>query len=225
MLIRARWADKTINFNFLKCPTCTKDITKTNHVSEFHQEFHKVSVLKNNIITDAVKHMKADKIPEFMNARNEAEATEVALQQSLYYECNRCNNAFFGGYSNCAMDRIQAEMGNQEKEMVCRDCSLRELGVRDEFFCNKHGLNHIQFKCDQCCDLAAYHSAGNTYLCIACFEDPKRMGKFNCNGNQWKCPLNMEHHHGVGSVPLAKCVMCRSADESFPILTSKSHKT
>lgn len=69
--LRARWPDKNISFRFLKCPKCRRDIEGTSHVSQFHQEVSKVSALKRNIITDAIVHMKGDKIPEYKNAPTE----------------------------------------------------------------------------------------------------------------------------------------------------------
>ena len=220
-LLRARWSTKNINFEFLQCPSCRKDIEGLTHIRQLQNEFYAINTLKKNVIQAGIAQMKGDKHADLKKIQNPVsfyfgKADKLSLERTLFYDCRKCHKAFFGGYTDCQMERITENI-NQEQDLVCRDCKLSELGVREEFNCKKHGLKFIQFKCDLCCDVATYHSAGNTYLCNHCFEDPQRMGKFNCNGNHWKCPLNMKHAHGTGSVPLTKCVMCMSDDERLKV--------
>ena len=94
------------------------------------------------------------------------------------------------------------------------------MGIREKFFCNKHGLKHVQMKCDYCCAAAVYRCRGNTYYCEACHEDPKRLGKFCCGGNnKTKCPFGIAHEVGKRGIPLAGCIICTSAAHAQPILT------
>ena len=97
-----------------------------------------------------------------------------------------------------------------EEQLMCQSCRLYDMGKREQFMCQKHGIRHIQFKCDFCCNLATYRCRANTYFCEECHENPNRRNKHNCGGNANKCPFNIEHHPTKKGVPIAGCVICTS---------------
>jgi hypothetical protein len=84
------------------------------------------------------------------------------------------------------------------------------MGVREKFMCNKHGLRHIQFKCDFCCNLASFRCRANTYFCEQCHDNPNRNGKLNCGGNAAKCQFSITHDPVKKGVPIAGCIICQS---------------
>ena len=111
---------------------------------------------------------------------------------SEFYECTTCHKPFFGGYVDCA---IEQEIEDREEDvldedhMKCQTCRLQEMGATQQFMCNYHGLRHIQYKCDYCCNAAVYRCRANTYFCEDCHKEPGRLGKHNCGGNASKCPF------------------------------------
>lgn len=211
----------------MRCPTCLTDVMGLSHVRELASELSLLTILKRNMSTQALIQMKGDNA-EALNRQHDVrdefykKPRELAMHKTLFYECNRCHQAFFGGYSDCSMERVAQMAG--EQELCCRNCKMEELGLREKYFCPKHALQHVQFKCDLCCSIATYHGAGNTYLCSACYECPSRDNKFNCKGNTYKCPLMMNHEAiGQRSVPIDKCVLCRSETDRVAPPTFKTH--
>ena len=93
---------------------------------------------------------------------------------------------------------------------MCQSCRLQDMGVREKFMCHKHGLRHIQFKCDFCCNVAQLRCHANTYFCEECHENPTRLNKQNCGGNANKCKFGITHHPTKKGVPIAGCILCKS---------------
>lgn len=98
-----------------------------------------------------------------------------------------------------------------EEQLMCPGCKLRDLNVFDKFKCQKHGLRHVQYKCDYCCNPASYRCRANTYFCEPCHENRARLGKRNCGGNPDRCPSGVAHHPTKKGVPLAECILCTSS--------------
>ena len=137
---------------------------------------------------------------------------EYALSVCEFYECTNCQVAYFGGFVDCQAQNDDDEEVLEKEDLFCTNCRLQSMGIREKFFCNMHGLKHVQMKCDYCCSVAVYRCRGNTYYCEACHEDPKRLGKFCCGGNnKIKCPFGISHEVGKRGIPLAGCIICTSA--------------
>ncbi len=81
------------------------------------------------------------------------------------------------------------------------------------FMCPMHGLRHIQYKCDFCCNAATFRCRANTFYCDECHVDSTRLSKRNCGGNATKCPWNITHEVGRKGVPIASCIICKSKAE------------
>ena len=94
---------------------------------------------------------------------------------------------------------------------MCQSCKLLDMDVYQKFKCEKHGLRHVQYKCDYCCNVASFRCRANTYFCEPCHEDRARLGKRNCGGNSDRCPSGVAHHPTKKGVPLAPCILCTSA--------------
>lgn len=230
-LLRSRWSTLRITFNFLKCPSCTADIDGISHVREVFVEQIPMRKLKRTIGDAALKKVQQDSM---MNEERIAcpldtyykQPVAYSMFRSEYYECKNCHSAFFGGYIDCAMERgfeSPQAAALEEADLICRACQLSQLGIKEQFMCKKHGLDHIQFKCDLCCNLAQYHGRANSYLCQECYDDPMRITKFNCGGSKTKCPLDRKHLIGVRSVAVGGCYICVSYEDRGRV-QKKSHE-
>lgn len=55
---------------------------------------------------------------------------------------------------DCA-DTIQFESKVKQTDLRCPRCSAEELGFGNNF-CEKHGIEHIDYKCSFCCSIALF---------------------------------------------------------------------
>ena len=222
-MLRSRWSTERINFAFLRCPNCQADINGLVHVQTLSNELNSLRILRKNITKQAKKQLEMDidqadnnsnsSRSSSFSARMTEEEMNANLEKTLFYECQQCHKAFFGGFADCGMGRVAELLELSNIEFICRNCKLTEIGVKDEYWCNQHALRHIQYKCNLCCSVATKHGGPNFYLCEECFNDPKRLSKPICNGDKWKCRLSIDHDFGQQGIPIGKCAVCRSADD------------
>lgn len=198
---------------------------------EIAQEIFAMRILRQYLANEGLKEIKTDGLLDKADVRARLndprhrfykKPHEYALSVCEFYECSRCKVAYFGGFVDCqAVADDDEEEHLDESDLFCTNCRLEAMGIRDQFFCKKHGLKHVQMKCDYCCAVATYRCRGNTFYCEGCHNDPKRLGKYCCGGNnKVKCPFGISHLAGRRGIPLAGCIICHSAAEACqPILT------
>lgn len=114
----------------------------------------------------------------------------------------------------------QAQLGVEERankeDLRCRDCTMQAYGAGKET-CDKHGDEHIDWKCMFCCSVAVWHCFGTHFFCERCHneycEEPYNEVKIrDCNGVN--CPLGVPHPPAhadpkKSTFPLG-CGLCRA---------------
>jgi len=84
------------------------------------------------------------------------------------YNCNKCNRIFNGG-KNDYDGAIRENM--DPSNFLCRPCAEIELGYGKEY-CDLHGNEFADFKCQYCCSIALYVTDNGTkFFCQPCFND------------------------------------------------------
>ena len=74
--------------------------------------------------------------------------------------------------------------------------------------CDKHQQDYIQYKCNFCCNIAAYHCGGVCYYCMHC-HDRKGPPGVKCTSKA-DCPLGVEHPpNGQQQAFGVGCGMCK----------------
>ena len=79
-------------------------------------------------------------------------------------------------------------------------------------YCEKHGSQQIDWKCNYCCSVAVFHCFGTTYFCERCHNEASNPVTRDCGGVN--CPLGVPHPPAgpnlrESTFPLG-CGICRS---------------
>ena len=98
---------------------------------------------------------------------------------------------------------------------MCQECLLKDLGAGQDK-CEKHGKNHIDWKCQYCCSVALFHCFGTNYFCEPCHTEFCSRGgqvELKCCGGK-NCPLGVDHppadiDYRKSVYPLG-CGLCRT---------------
>jgi len=52
---------------------------------------------------------------------------QFAIKSCTFYECFKCNQAYFGGMEDC-LQAMQSENALKKEELLCKRCLTQELG-------------------------------------------------------------------------------------------------
>ena len=95
--------------------------------------------------------------------------------------------------------------------MKCPKCRFFSEDKNNSYgitFCEEHKETYIQYKCNFCCNVAAYHCGGSNYYCMHC-HDRKGPAGHKCKGKE-DCPLGVEHPpNGTIKAFGVGCGMCK----------------
>jgi len=101
--------------------------------------------------------------------------------------------------------------GHNQYNLQCPKCKFYGQDANNKFgitYCETHKENYIQYKCNFCCNIAAYHCGGVNYYCMHC-HDRKGPAGHKCKGKD-DCPLGIEHPpNGTNKAFAVGCGMCR----------------
>ena len=172
-LLKHKWSTLKISFAFMSCPSCKAEIEETS-CQEINDEIKKLQILRHSIEKQALevaenqgldKHERLTTPGDFY----EGKLLEFALHSCAFYACYECEKPYFGGMVDC-----QAQLGIEEKankeDLRCKDCTLKAYGAGKET-CEKHGDEHIDWKCMFCCSVAVWHCFGTHFFCERCHNE------------------------------------------------------
>ncbi|CDW76424.1 e3 ubiquitin-protein ligase [Stylonychia lemnae] len=209
--VKLRWEGSIngINFNYLQCPSCKKEITKSDY-----KELHDLITLSreyrekvNQLIQQRIKIDKLDQDSLFTEPQsmyyNNIQA--LAISRYQFFECYQCKDPFFGGVRDCAVQANQLQAPNPE-DIMCNFCTAMKFGFGKNI-CDTHGVEFIEFKCKYCCDLSSWFCFGTTHFCNQCHERAGNNVVKDCIGDQ-KCPLKGKHPANGQEYALG-CAICR----------------
>ena len=198
--LEKRWPTARINFRFLECPLCEKEI-----------QHHLLAKLQTPIIRlrDALEGRYVERLR--IEGLIECEALvnpnspfynkpiEYARLNLNFYECSKCNRAYFGGLRNCQnVDRDEPD----RSELICGGCSSGSAT------CDKHGNQFMEWKCKYCCNTAVWYCWGTTHFCELCHSPPRKTVREECPGEE-TCPLRGKHLPSGVEFAIG-CAMCRA---------------
>ena len=197
--LNARWPDKQISFNFLKCPMCREplrhpelaDAILVHTRFQTHvQELCLKKCLQDVLIADLGKLVEI----------NRSEAIEVCCREVACFLCEECSEPFAAGRADCgALGRID------DVAIRCNGCQWKKPSA---FKCSVHsGLENAVVKCDFCCDVAHFN-CGHAMYCQACHTSPlassqplfdprnggtRKVGQGQVCPGPKNCPLGVPH--------------------------------
>ena len=128
---------------------------------------------------------------------------QFAMKNCTFYECNECQEPFFGGMQDCEQAMEQEDKITKES-LLCKQCKSKEMG-EGQNNCALHGNAFIDYKCMYCCNVAQFVCCGMRYFfCQACHNDAMNGGQHKpqtdcCGGDN--CPLGVAYHPKASDDP------------------------
>merc|ERR1719502_149027 len=131
-------------------------------------------------------------------AREDAET--FASRQSVFKQCWECKSPFYFGAAHCGGNEAQEGAQEEDKEgIICKECEARNAAVET---CDRHGTDHLMWKCRYCCTPATYECFSYAHFCDNCHEYPgnqyvnaKELWEYTpckgCGDNGRSCPLRV----------------------------------
>jgi E3 ubiquitin-protein ligase MYCBP2 len=211
--LQKKWSGARINFGFLKCPLCKKQIAHPSLEATLKPYLK----LLQDVEAKALQRLKfegLDKDPNITdpNAKYYGQPAAYALDRFAYYPCFKCNRPYFGGRRACEEAARDEDEKFDPKELVCGSCAANSEAQN----CKVHGREFIEYKCKWCCEVASFFCWGTTHFCVSCHKrqeqgdyltKKKRSELPVCQG-PGKCKLGGKHPPNGEEFALG-CAICR----------------
>eukprot|EP00347_Sterkiella_histriomuscorum_P011168 403373493 len=223
-----------ISFKQFKCPSCNQhaEIDEQQH-HDIYQILVQEKELERKVREKCVKRAEHEGLQHderLKDPKNEYfnNLEAFAFDHLNYYKCYTCHNPFFGGLKQCdqnpnlqggaAADGAQGnnvviQQNNNHHDLQCSKCKFFSNDKTQKYgitYCQVkgHGQTYIQYKCNYCCNIAAYHCGGQDYYCMRCHDGSGPIGPM-CSGPD-DCPLRLEHPPNKSNKSFAVgCGMCK----------------
>lgn len=217
-ILSKRWTGPRIVFGFSFCPIC-KDPMGHPVLKDL---LDPIRELENDVKRKALRRLQLLGLQEEVltpESRFHKDPVGYAMERYSYYQCFKCEKAYYGGEARCDAD-VELADEYDPSELVCNACS----DMTKSQMCPTHGTDFIAHKCRYCCSEALFFCFGHTHFCDSCHDDvalvvgmpkdqlpscpagPKGV-KLNCK----VCPLGIKHPP-TGEEFALGCIVCRNAD-------------
>ena len=157
-LLKHKWSTLRINFSFMSCPSCKKEIQFRGLSDPIAKELRPLRSLKHKVETEALFNARRQRVLKDKRLTTKGDEyykkpKEFAMHKCTFYECFKCKTPYFGGLIDCQQE-MQMNEGdedaNKPENLLCQDCLHKEVGA-GQASCEKHGTQHIVWKCMFCC--------------------------------------------------------------------------
>lgn len=106
-MLKHGYSTLKINFGYLDCPSCKQELSLENDVPMISTKLKKSLEVKAKVIQMAIEYAKQegfDKKGPVVTPGTQyyGKLKEYALHQCSFFECNKCNEVYFGGLQDCA---------------------------------------------------------------------------------------------------------------------------
>ncbi|KAH3836593.1 E3 ubiquitin-protein ligase MYCBP2-like isoform X2 [Dreissena polymorpha] len=193
-VLENKWVGHRLNFTFMLCPLCKVPIEHP----VLDPTLAPLKVLRDDVTRKAVMRLKYEGLE---NSAHIVTPTSpffkkpelYAMDHYSYYQCFKCQKAYFGGAALCEGGAADGDM--KREELICPACAGPQM-VQN---CPTHGTDYIEYKCRYCCSVAIFFCFGNTHFCNTCHATPYHTKCAPCpagpGGRQLtgKCPLGVRH--------------------------------
>eukprot|EP01029_Cantina_marsupialis_P026613 TRINITY_DN7200_c0_g2_i1.p1 TRINITY_DN7200_c0_g2~~TRINITY_DN7200_c0_g2_i1.p1 ORF type:complete len:547 (+),score=113.76 TRINITY_DN7200_c0_g2_i1:122-1762(+) len=150
---------KSLSYGFLKCPSCTKDIS---HPLICNEQFASMILLRDSTERLAARVFENEKMNEKSDYVQGSSNLQYAFDKLNFYLCSNCDIPYYGGAKACGA-------AGEPSVVEPKKCSL--CASKGKSCCDKHGNgDNIIFKCQFCCKTASFFCWGTTHFCVDCHE-------------------------------------------------------
>ena len=139
-----------INFGYLDCPSCKQEIALNEPVEGLSELLDKNLEYKQKIQLMAIEKAIDNGLDQTGRVVTEGDyyfgkLDEFSMKNCTFYECNKCDQPFFGGMKDCE-EALNLEEKLTKENLLCKSCAAKEYGL-GEIDCPEHGNAYIDFKC------------------------------------------------------------------------------
>ena len=198
--IEQRWPCARINFKFLQCPLCDKEMSH-HLLAKPMAPVNKLREALEKRYVDRLKMEGMDECDALVNPQSAyyQQPLRFAADQFNYYQCSKCKRPYFGGLRRCQdVERDEPD----KSDLICGGCCAGSAQ------CDRHGSHYLEWKCKYCCNTAVWFCWGTTHFCELCHSPPRKTVREECEGEE-RCPLKAMHPANGTEFALG-CAMCRS---------------
>ncbi len=122
-------------------------------------------------------------------SKREGLTLEAGFRKYEYYTCFSCKSPYYGGDVVCNAGLGVPEGGEVDPSTVkCPPCKRIRHST-----CPSHGTEHINYKCNFCCEAATFFCGGRTHFCEACHKSGWSASTKPCPGIGI-CPIDNGNH-------------------------------
>ena len=204
--LEKKWNTNEVNLTFTKCPICNQKISASFKLYDDNQLIQEVNSFIEHMKNLIINQIQKDSLSLDISSDSDY-FLDHALRTLNFYECNLCNNIYFGGIRDCG------EMDDHENhfkhEMICSSCKN---------YCSLHGSDHMIYKCRFCCTIASYFCFGHSHFCETCHpnafhllhgknQDRLKNTVPQCAGKD-SCPLQLDHPPNGEEFAIG-CAICK----------------
>merc|ERR1712113_364677 len=125
--------------------------------------------------------LKYDKLLKDNQDLRKSKLLELILQKYTFYLCNKCNQPYYGGKTECITDDVDCNIG---AKLCQKCCSIKDHNA----VCSKHGSEYILWKCRFCCNIGKWLCWGNSHFCDACHMNRDALMRLYQTNKLLQCP-------------------------------------
>ena len=205
----------------LDCPVCKKEfeLNPKQAPQELKTLLASCKAEKEQARQAALQIFNEDGLAAGLTEEQRADPFHYMMNHMTLYNCFKCRRVYNGG-KNDFDGALRENM--DPKNFLCQQCMEVELGYGKEF-CDLHGNEFADFKCQYCCSIALYVcDNGTKFYCQPCFNDlmeKKISVKTDCTGGK-NCALGISSHPKAPTKFPLGCSLCRS--EKMEVLVKES---
>lgn len=204
--LNKKWVGPSIIRKYLTCPSCNASIFAPNN-KDIQEKINENLIIFETIdkmIEERLEYEDLLRDPRLKIPNDEYynKPLELARAKMMFYQCNICNNPYFGGMKECNANN---DRDHNPKELVCGGCAQvnAQGGITN---CEIHGSTFIEYKCRFCCKIASFFCHGSTHYCDYCHSHIPGLKTKKCMGEN--CELMVPHITDGNEFALG-CSLCR----------------
>jgi E3 ubiquitin-protein ligase MYCBP2 len=170
-----------------------------NHLADSWQTIAAaIEALVPRVIADEGLEREADHVnnPECEDYFHKP--VEYARDTCVWYMCEKCGSPYYGGRADCGG-------ADEAANYACATCSRLLLNV----MCERHGDDHMVYKCVWCCKPALFFCWGTTHFCEECHTRPLEVVKGPWPACDGKCMFHPHEPNGTRKV-VGYCRTCEA---------------
>lgn len=190
--LESKSSGSRIAFTFLECSLCRADLQHP----QLDEALAPHLKLRDTVSRLAVAELTRNEGEGAQKLADEAgEALDAFARRKFVFKfCTDCDQPFCTGAIDCGgAEAAEADAGEAPADVICTSCVSMKGNVQS---CEKHGVDHLMWKCRYCCNVAQFACFGYAHFCGTCHENPLLGELIDFKAKKVKGPLPYSSYPG-----------------------------